>query len=148
MIETAQHLARIGDSIQSSSPDDTIAIASNLLTSFPRLQSLALHGNLGAGKTCFVQGLALSLGITETVTSPTFTIMREYVGNRRLIHVDFYRIQSPDELLAIGFEEWFTPDTLVAMEWAERAGDLLPSDTLHLHFSLGDQPDTRNIERT
>ncbi len=142
------HPLRPGTTFLSSSPEDTAAFAAQVLRDFPKCRAFALHGDLGAGKTCFVRGLAHALGITESVTSPTFTIMREYTGQRRLVHGDLYRITNPEELLAIGFEEWFENNSLVALEWAERAGDLLPPDALHLRFTVAPGTDRRQIEIT
>ena len=137
-----------GTTILTASPGETAQLAARLLRECPQRRVLALHGDLGSGKTCFVRGLARALGCNESVTSPTFTIMREYPGTIRLIHGDLYRIQSPDELLAIGFEDWFAPDAYVALEWAERAGDLLPADALHLRFEVEGTSDRRRISLT
>jgi tRNA threonylcarbamoyladenosine biosynthesis protein TsaE len=84
--------------------------------------TIALTGDLGSGKTVFVQGLARGLSIPEThpVTSPTYTIINEYTGRLRLIHADLYRISDPAELTDIGFDDCFTPGTVVAVEWADR----------------------------
>ncbi len=109
-------------------------VALEVLQRLPTRAVLALHGGLGAGKTCFVRGLAYHLGITDAITSPTFTLVREYDGPRPLVHIDLYRIESPDELAAIGFEDYLQRDGFVAIEWAERAGDWLPADTFHLRF--------------
>lgn len=136
---------RPGTTVITTSPEDTIELAARLVHDLPERRILALHGELGAGKTCFVQGLALALGITDYVTSPTFNIVREYSGPRALIHVDLYRIQSPDELLVIGFEEYLDSNAVVAIEWAERAGDLLPDATLHLHVSVEPGRERRRI---
>ena len=134
-----------GAAIVTASPDETAELAARLLRELPARRVLALHGDLGSGKTCFVQGLALALGITDYVTSPTFTIVREYAGPRPLVHIDLYRIRSPDELLNLGFEEYLEGPALLAIEWAERAGDLLPADTLHLTFTVEPAPERRRI---
>ncbi len=104
---------------------------------------LALHGDLGAGKTTFVQTLAAELGIGETVTSPTFVIMKKYqTKNQRftsLVHIDAYRLNEVDELRVLGFaEELSSKDTIICVEWAEKVADLLPATTRHLRFSLID----------
>lgn len=109
-----------------------------LLTAFPDLHVLALHGDLGSGKTCFVSGLAAALGIREPITSPTYTLVREYEGSRALVHIDLYRLASPDAVLALGFDELLQRDAVIAIEWAERAHVLLPANTLHLHLRAGD----------
>lgn len=102
---------------------------------------LALHGDLGAGKTTFVQTLAKQLGVTETVTSPTFVIMKKYqtTDNRfsNLIHIDAYRLEKVDELQILGFEaELKIPGTIICIEWAERVSALLPAQTINLNFAL------------
>ncbi len=97
---------------------------------------MALIGPLGAGKTQLVKGIAVGLGIDDErrITSPTFVILKEHRGGRlRLYHVDVYRVESAD-LSAIGFEEACTSGGLVAVEWAEKIGDLLPEDTLSISF--------------
>lgn len=129
-----------------TSPEDTWRLAGELLAQWPRgRRVLALQGNLGSGKTCFVQGLAMALGIRQPVVSPTFTIVREYPGPRPLYHIDLYRLSSPQEILAFGFEEYLNGDGITAIEWAERAGDLLPPDTLRLSFETTPDPDQRRI---
>lgn len=126
-----------GTVYETRSPEETWAVAEKIAAQLPARAILALHGELGAGKTCFVQGLARALGIHRPITSPTFTLVQEYrLAARRLVHIDLYRIASPDELLHLGFEDYLLEDGVVAIEWAERAGDLLPPDTRHLYFSL------------
>jgi tRNA threonylcarbamoyladenosine biosynthesis protein TsaE len=108
---------------------------------------LALHGDLGAGKTTFVQGIGFALGVHRPVTSPTFTLSTEYPTARFIfVHMDLYRLSGPDDLLTIGFPEYLETGAVVAVEWPERAGDLIPSDALHVRLSLTDDPETRVIE--
>src|ERR1035437_1534068 len=92
--------------IISCSPEETQALASALAAELKSGAVLALHGELGSGKTCFVQGLARALGVRQPVTSPTFTIVNEYRGRCPLVHMDLYRIGDPDELLSIDFENY------------------------------------------
>ncbi|MBE7035203.1 MAG: tRNA (adenosine(37)-N6)-threonylcarbamoyltransferase complex ATPase subunit type 1 TsaE [Ruminococcaceae bacterium] len=88
---------------------------------------LCLHGELGVGKTVFAQGLCEALGVTEPVNSPTFTLVNEYEGSTLTIyHFDLYRIVDADELYEIGFEEMVASGGVTLIEWAERAGGLLP----------------------
>lgn len=98
---------------------------------------VALSGDLGAGKTTFVQQLANILGITETVNSPTFVIMKLYDTEdatfSKLVHIDAYRIENSSEMNALHFSEILTtPETLICIEWAEKIADLLPVGTLKL----------------
>jgi tRNA threonylcarbamoyl adenosine modification protein YjeE len=79
-----------------------------------------LHGDLGAGKTAFTQGIAAGMGVTTTVNSPTFTILKEYFGRLPLFHFDLYRIESPEEVQTLGFEDYFDSDGVSVIEWAER----------------------------
>ncbi len=96
---------------------------------------LTLVGELGAGKTVFVRGLALGIEIDpKLVTSPTFTLIHEYRGRHRLIHADLYRIETQNELTGIGFYDYFESSTIMAIEWAERMGDELATDRLHIHL--------------
>ena len=108
---------------------------------------IALQGELGAGKTTFVQGVARALGITRPITSPTFTLVGEYPGDHLLlVHMDLFRLHSPDDLLTIGFQEYLDRKALLAVEWPERAGDLLPPGTIWVKISLTPEEHTRVIE--
>lgn len=117
------------------SPAATYRLAAKLLTRFPSRTVLALHGDLGSGKTCFVQGLALALGVQRPVTSPTFTLVHEYEGRRRLVHVDLYRVRSDIEALHLGLEDYFDTEGITAIEWAERMASALPRHTIHFEFA-------------
>jgi tRNA threonylcarbamoyladenosine biosynthesis protein TsaE len=121
-------------------------IARRLLDSLPVRGVIALSGDLGSGKTCFVQGLAAALGIMQAVTSPTFTIVNEYRGSRPLFHIDLYRLTNADEALALGLEEYFERDGVVAIEWAERAETLLPATTVRVRLEAASNPDERRID--
>lgn len=116
------------------SPAATYRLAAKLVSRFPARTVLALHGDLGSGKTCFVQGLALALGVQGLVTSPTFTLVHEYQGFRRLVHVDLYRIPNAVEALHLGMEDYFEADGITAVEWAERMAPALPAHTIHMEF--------------
>jgi len=87
---------------------------------------VAIRGDLGAGKTVFVKGIARGLGIAEMVTSPTFTILREYAGWIPLYHFDVYRIKDPDEMEDTGFFELIGGEGVVVIEWADKIEELLP----------------------
>ena len=128
------------------SPEETRRVAADLAARLPGGAVLALHGDLGAGKTCFVQGLAAALGVARAVTSPTYTLVSEYAGARRLVHIDLYRLRGSREALAMGLEEYLSGGGLVAIEWAERAADLLPAGTVHVRIAPGDRADDRRID--
>ncbi len=108
-----------------------------------------LDGDLGVGKTVFAKGFAAGLGISEPVTSPTFTIVKEYTDGRLpLYHFDVYRISDPDEMLAIGYEDYFYGDGVCLIEWSELIEELLPKEARHIVISreLDKGPDYRKIE--
>jgi tRNA threonylcarbamoyladenosine biosynthesis protein TsaE len=137
-MSTAEHV------YDTASPAETEALAARLLGSPPRAGVFALHGELGAGKTCWVRGLARALGITRPITSPTFTLVNEYRGRLDLVHMDLYRIAAPAEIAALGFEEYIEAGGVIAIEWAERAGELLPADAVRVTMeATGDR--TRRI---
>lgn len=130
----------------SRSPDETRRAAMDLVASLPSRAVLALHGDLGSGKTCFTQGIAEFLGVRQPVTSPTFTIVSEYKGTKTwLFHIDLYRLASSRETDGIGFEEYIESEGITVIEWAERASDSLPSGTIHIWFEVMPGEDTRRI---
>jgi tRNA threonylcarbamoyladenosine biosynthesis protein TsaE len=98
---------------------------------------VALHGDLAAGKTCLVRGMSAALGAGVPVHSPTFTLVNEYVGGRRLMHLDLYRLGEPEEFADLGYEELLEPDGVCVIEWAERAGGLLPARRLEVFLEHG-----------
>lgn len=127
--------------------EETWAVAGEVAARLRPGMVVALHGDLGAGKTAFVQGMALALGLRRPVTSPTFTLCTEYETPRfTLAHMDLYRLAGPDDLQAIGFFEYLERGAVVAVEWPERAGDLLPPGALHVTLSLSDEAGARVIE--
>ena len=131
--------------LESDSPAATAALAERVLARLRGRAVLALHGELGSGKTCFVQGLAAALGLSAMATSPTFTLVHEYRGARPLVHIDLYRIRDADDALQLGFEDYLAGEGVCAVEWPERAADLFPPDTVHLFFEVLPEPDRRRI---
>jgi tRNA threonylcarbamoyladenosine biosynthesis protein TsaE len=117
-----------GRSIVTRSAEETFALGAAVGAAAPGGTVLCLFGDLGSGKTKLTQGIASGLSVPTgyAVTSPTFTYVNEYPGRLPLFHIDLYRITSPEELLDLGWEEYITADGVVAVEWAERAGDWLP----------------------
>ncbi|UCD39224.1 MAG: tRNA (adenosine(37)-N6)-threonylcarbamoyltransferase complex ATPase subunit type 1 TsaE [Fidelibacterota bacterium] len=107
---------------------------------------VALHGNLGTGKTTFIQGMAEGLGLGDQVSSPTFALIHEYGQPPGLYHLDCYRETSLARWRMLGLEEYFYSSAITAIEWAENIAPLLPDSTLHLTFSYGPQRDERIIE--
>jgi tRNA threonylcarbamoyladenosine biosynthesis protein TsaE len=118
----------------------TIALGRDFAANLEAGAVLGLCGDLGAGKTHFVKGLAAGLGSSGEATSPTFTLIHEYPGGRLpLFHFDLYRLETEDELLRIGFDDYLDAGGVLAIEWADKFPDLLPANTRWLRF--GHRPD-------
>jgi len=124
--------------ITTKSEMETIELAQNFESEkFPNM-IICLNGELGSGKTMFVKGLANALGIEETITSPTFTIIKEYLyGELPLYHLDVYRLDGLSE--DIGIEEYFTKGGIVVIEWANTIKDILPKERLDIKFIVADE---------
>ncbi len=132
--------------IESTSPEHTERIGRALMELLPDGAFVALYGDLGAGKTCFVRGMARATGAAELVTSPTFTIVHEYPGTRPILHLDLYRITDPRQVLDLGYEELFTPrQGTCVVEWPERAGAMLPLRRIDVRIRH-DEGSSRRIE--
>ena len=119
---------------ESRSADDTARIAAGLADTLKGGEFIAMYGDLGAGKTAFVQGLAKALGITRHVTSPTFTIVNEYEGRLALYHFDVYRISDPDEMYEIGYEDYLDAGGVCIVEWAELIEELFPERYIRVNI--------------
>ena len=105
---------------------------------------VALIGDLGTGKTTLTKSIARGLGVTETVTSPTFNIIREYKSGRiPLYHFDVYRIADPDEMFELGYEEYFYGDGICVVEWADIIEELLPEDGVIIRIDRGASEEER-----
>lgn len=116
---------------------DTIELAQNFESEkFPNM-IICLNGELGSGKTVFTKGLANALGITDTITSPTFSIIKEYDGELSLYHMDVYRLDGNTH--GVGIEEYFTKGGVVVIEWADTIKDILPSERLDIKFKVLDE---------
>ena len=113
------------------SPEETLMIGKLLGENAGQGEVYALIGDLGAGKTVFTKGFAQGLGIEEPVNSPTFTILQIYEEGRiPLFHFDVYRIEEPEEMEEVGFDEYIDGDGVCLIEWAGRIGELLPPDVI------------------
>ncbi|MGN0680257.1 MAG: tRNA (adenosine(37)-N6)-threonylcarbamoyltransferase complex ATPase subunit type 1 TsaE [Oscillospiraceae bacterium] len=108
----------------SDSPEETRNIAFELAKSFKAGDVVLYEGDLGAGKTAFTKGIARSLDVEETVTSPTFAIVNEYEGRMPLFHFDLYRLENFDDLYSIGFFDYLVRGGIIAAEWSENIPDL------------------------
>jgi tRNA threonylcarbamoyladenosine biosynthesis protein TsaE len=132
--------------VESHSATETVEIGRRLAGQLKAGDVLALHGELGSGKTCLVKGIALGLGVKQDVTSPTYTLIHEYHGGRLpLCHVDLYRLDSARQALAIGIEDCLQPDGVTVIEWAEKIEALLPANTLHVRLTATGES-SRRIE--
>ncbi len=120
----------------SRTPQETKTLAATVAGALRRGDVVALTGELGAGKTCFVQGAAAALGVSERVTSPSFVLRREYDGDVPILHMDIYRLETLQEIVDIGYEEVFDRTRITFIEWGDAMSPLLPRDHLELEFRL------------
>ncbi len=122
----------------SRSIEDTLRVAENIESEkFPNMV-ICLEGDLGCGKTMFTKGLASALGITETITSPTFTIIKEYLtGELPLYHMDVYRLNENNQEL--GIEDYYNKGGITVIEWADMISDRLPKERLVIKFKIIDE---------
>ena len=132
--------------ITTHSADETQALGKKLAESLRPGDVIAYFGDLGAGKTAFTRGLAEGLGVSEQVTSPTYTIVNEYLSGRLpLFHFDMYRLGSSDELFDIGWEDYLARGGVCAVEWSENVEDAL-QDAIRITIEKDSlAPDTRHI---
>lgn len=122
----------------SHSPSETRAIGRELARILQAGDVVLLAGQLGAGKTELAKGIAEGLSITETVVSPTFTIVREYSGSMRMLHVDVYRLDHAQELLDLGLEDLAADEAVTVVEWGDAVSGFLPADHLLVEIELPD----------
>ena len=112
----------------SNCESDTEKIGEKLAASLPDGSVVAMYGDLGAGKTAFVRGMARGMGLDCRVSSPTFTIVNEYLGKRELIHFDMYRLGGADELFDIGWEDYISRGAVCVVEWSENVSEAFFGD--------------------
>ena len=125
-------------------PEETEKLAERFAKNAEPGTVIAMNGDLGAGKTTFTKALAKGLGIEETVTSPTFNIVKEYRGGRLpLYHFDVYRIEDPEEMYELGYEEYFYGEGVCAVEWAEKIEVLIPADAVRIQILYGKEEGER-----
>ena len=131
----------------SNSPEETKAFGFSLGQSLTSPTIIALYGDLGAGKTTLIKGIASGYAsiAEDNIQSPTFTLHHTYSGNKPLHHFDLYRLKTPDDFINRGFEDLLFSDELVLIEWAERIADLLPSHTVKITLKES-SPTSRTIE--
>ena len=122
---------------RSDGPGQTARIGGRLATWLEPGDTVRVSGDLGAGKTCFIQGICAELGIGEPVTSPTFTLVNEYDGRVPVAHFDLYRLDSADSVLDLGFDEYV--DTRVCLiEWGDKFPEIMPSSAITVHIEIGE----------
>lgn len=122
----------------SATPHETRKIAAIVAGALRRGDVVALTGELGAGKTCFVQGAAEALGVTDRVTSPSFVLRREYNGHVPVLHLDVYRLETLQQVIDLGYEEALDRSHVTFIEWGDAMSPLLPREHLELEFHLGE----------
>ena len=127
--------------VLSKSQDDLIQVAETLLNHFPSSRLFAISGPMGAGKTTFIQAACRLLGVSDNVSSPSFSIVNEYKRDtgEAVYHFDLYRLRKPDELFEIGYEDYFYSDHFCFIEWPEMAKDLIPAHAIYLSIEEGDE---------
>jgi len=134
--------------IKVTSENETMAFAQQLAMDLQPGTVLGLVGDLGAGKTHFVKGLARGLGSDAAISSPTFTLVHEYEsGSCPLYHFDFYRVDQLEEIVAIGWEEYLDETGIIVVEWADRFPELMPQETQWWQIEILDE-NTRRIKLT
>lgn len=122
--------------VTTRSAEETRTLAAQFAAALPADSTLALHGNLGVGKTTFVQGLARGLGIAEAVTSPTFNIFTLHRGPTTLLHLDAYRLERAQQVEDLLLADFLVSPWCLAVEWPEKIADWLPASTLHLELGI------------
>ena len=133
--------------VNAPDPEATRASGERLARMLRAGDVVALYGELGAGKTCFVQGLARGVGARSEATSPTFIFINEYQGRLPVYHVDLYRTEGLEEILDLGVEEYLYGDGITVVEWAEKIETLLPAGTIRVTIrGLGDEPREIRLE--
>ena len=120
---------------ESFSAEETYAFGKKLGEEAKQGAVYCLSGDLGVGKTVFTKGFAVGLGVTDTVNSPTFTIVQEYRGRLPFYHFDVYRIEEPEEMEEIGYEDYFYGDGACMIEWAELIEELIPANAVKVRIS-------------
>jgi tRNA threonylcarbamoyladenosine biosynthesis protein TsaE len=137
----------VTSSARTASVDETRDLAAALAELARAGDLLLLAGDLGAGKTAFAQGFGRGLGVDDLITSPTFTLAREYQGARlRLHHVDAFRMESLDEVFDVALPELLDDEAVVLVEWGDAIVPVVPADYLEIRILLGDDDDERTLE--
>jgi tRNA threonylcarbamoyladenosine biosynthesis protein TsaE len=139
---------RTGLALATTSPEETRAVGRSVAAFLGPRDVVSLTGDLGAGKTTFVQGAAEGLGVTEPVLSPTFTLVRRYKGSLPVYHLDVYRLERMQDVLDVGLEEILDEGAVVFIEWGDAIDPLLPPEQLQVELTLPTEGDRRLLELT
>jgi tRNA threonylcarbamoyladenosine biosynthesis protein TsaE len=132
--------------LRTEDAERTRAVGETLAPLLRPRDTVILTGDLGAGKTTLVQGIARGLGVTDHVASPTFTLVREYAGRLDVAHVDVYRLERLQDVVDLGLDELGGPDRVLLVEWGDAVEELLPADRLRVELTnLADDDDARRI---
>jgi tRNA threonylcarbamoyladenosine biosynthesis protein TsaE len=134
--------------LRTATADDTRAVGRAIAPLLRERDAVILTGELGAGKTTFVQGVAIGLGVEEHVASPTFMLVREYAGRLDIAHVDVYRLDRLQEVVDLALDELGAGDDVLLVEWGDAVEDLLPEDRLRVELTSEDASDVRRIAVT
>ncbi len=131
---------------KTNSYEETARIANRFAQTLKSGDVVLLYGEMGVGKTVFTKGLCQGLGVTDYVTSPTFTVVNEYDGAENMVyHFDLYRIEDEDELIEIGFEEYLKAEAICVIEWPQNAKNSMPKHHYRVTIKRTDTENQRNI---
>ncbi len=133
-------------SVITRSPEETFHLGERLSRLLKEGDVVALHGELGSGKTIFTQGVCAGFEIQAYITSPTFTLVQEYPGKQMVFHFDFYRLETIDEIDALDLDGYFLSDGVSIIEWAERGEVLLPEDRFCVRFDRFSHDDNEDFD--
>lgn len=129
---------------QVKSLDEMKVFAKELLSHYPKHKTFVLDGPMGVGKTTLIQMIGSQLGTTDTISSPTFSIVNEYQSEKGIIyHFDFYRLEDEEEAYDMGYEEYFYSDQYCFIEWPSKIPNLIPENALYLHLELGENQERK-----
>ncbi|NNE72850.1 MAG: tRNA (adenosine(37)-N6)-threonylcarbamoyltransferase complex ATPase subunit type 1 TsaE [Acidimicrobiales bacterium] len=134
--------------VATSTVEQTQAVAATVAEHVAAGDLLLLVGDLGAGKTAFAQGFGAALGVTEPITSPTFTLARQYQGRLLLHHLDVYRLENLNEVMDLDIPELLEGDSVTLIEWGDAIAPALPANYLELRISFGEGDDDRLVQIT
>jgi tRNA threonylcarbamoyl adenosine modification protein YjeE len=132
--------------VETHCEEETWAVAEQLAATLGPGDVVCLEGDLGSGKTTFVQGLCAALGAKGAVTSPTFCIVAEHpAADLLVVHMDLYRLNGEEDVLQVGWEDYLSRGAVLVVEWPDRAGALIPEGAMHVRFEYGADETTRVI---